>query len=128
MDRTLLFACVLLLFVMGLMCHAGSSGFTSSLTMSSSPDDTKLDSITNKSVLIFIAPWCGHCKKSMSEFLEASRKSSGQVVIVNSDDPKSADLLKKYNVSGFPTIISASGTKYTGTRDSSSIVEFANSI
>ena len=128
MDRTLLLACIVLLFIMGMICASKGSGFTSSLTMSSSPDDTKLDSITNKSVLIFIAPWCGHCKKSMSEFLEAARKSSGQVVIVNSDDPKSTDLLKKYNVSGFPTIISASGAKYTGTRDSSSIVEFANSI
>ena len=87
--------------------------------------DAKNDSITKDTVLIFYAPWCGHCKRSMGEFLEAVTQGNGKVMMFNSDDPGSKDLITKYNINGFPTIMKASGEKYTGPRTSSEIIKFS---
>jgi len=126
---------VVLLLCMFFMCKKGSSSMTSISKFgdtikskfageSSSPDDTKVNNITDDCVLIFYAPWCGHCKKSMNDFKNASSKSDGKVILINSDNEP--ELVKKYNVRGFPTIMKANGESYTGGRDSSSILKFAN--
>jgi thiol-disulfide isomerase/thioredoxin len=93
-------------------------------SISFSPDDTKVDNITDDTVIIFYAPWCGHCKRSMSDFKQAVTQGNGKVVLVNSDNEP--DLVKKYNVNGFPTIMKGNGSKYTGNRDYNSIISFAN--
>ena len=87
--------------------------------------NAKNDSITKDTVLIFYAPWCGHCKRSMGEFKDAVSQGNGKVMMINSDDPDSKELIEKYNVNGFPTIMKASGEKYTGPRTSSGIINFA---
>ena len=76
-------------------------------------------------VIIFYAPWCGHCKKSMNEFLKASQDQS--IKLVNSDENR--DLVDQYSVSGFPTIMRISdGTIYEGTRKADDIISFANKV
>jgi len=89
-----------------------------------SSNKNKKDNITDDTVLIFYAPWCGHCKKSMNDFKEATAQGNGKIMMVNSDEDP--DIVKKYNVNGFPTIMKSNGTKYTGGRDASSIMDFAN--
>ena len=70
-------------------------------TVKTSPSESKNDSITDDSVLIFFAPWCGHCKKSMPDFIKASEISDGKVILINSDDPKNKKLMEKYSIRGF---------------------------
>jgi protein disulfide-isomerase len=135
MDKKILIAIVAVLLVgMLIMCRRTQkqkSPTVSKLTNvkdnfneSTSTIDSKVDNINNDSVLIIYAPWCGHCKKSMSDFKEAVKESNGKIILINSDEEP--ELVKKYNVSAFPTIMKASGEKYTGNRDLKSIVEFAN--
>jgi len=100
-----------------------TSNFNSSLGYSS--NKSKMENISDDTVLIFYAPWCGHCKRSMGEFKEAMMQGNGKVMLINSDDPESKDLVEKYGISGFPTIMKASGEKYTGPRDAKSIIKFA---
>lgn len=122
---------VLVLFAMYTMCKKSeksvtpsTSKFNASSTLSSSPDDTKIDNITDDNVLIFHAKWCGHCKNSMPEFIKANKKNS-KIILIDSDE--NPDLVKKYNVKGFPTIMKASGEQFRNTRDAESICDFADS-
>ncbi len=66
-------------------------------------------------VMLFYADWCGHCKKFKPTWEEAKRvmkqNKNGvpvKMTSINADENK-ADV-KKYNVSGFPTI----KAKYAG--------------
>jgi len=77
----------------------------------------------NNKTLIFYAPWCGHCKASKLEFEAAVKNSNGKVILVNGDE--NPELVKKYKVDGYPTIMKGSQT-YNGPRKSKDIVEFAN--
>jgi thiol-disulfide isomerase/thioredoxin len=92
-------------------------------SVSYSPDNTKMENITDDTVLIFYAPWCGHCKKSMNDFKQASSMGNGKIMLINSDEEPEA--VKQYNVRGFPTIMKANGETHTGGRDVSSIMDFA---
>lgn len=75
-------------------------------------------------VLIFYAPWCGHCRDSMAEFEKAVRGSNGVVVLINSDEDENKELLKENNVSGFPTIMKYKGEVYKGERNANSILRW----
>ena len=123
----LIFVLVMLCIILATMCDTPSSisGYT---TVETSPADTKLDTISNKTLLIFHAPWCGHCRRSMPDFLEASKRSNGKIVLINTDDPENKDLVSKYGVRSFPTIISSSGQKHTGPRDVDTLVELAENL
>ena len=102
---------------------SSKSKFNDSIKITSA--DAKNDSITKDTVLIFYAPWCGYCKRSMDEFKDAVSQGNGKIMMINSDDPGSKELINKFNVSGFPTIMKASGEKYTGPRTASGITDFA---
>ena len=119
----LLLIALFLLITISFMCKSRFESSTSSTT----PKSEKTSSIQDDSVLIFYAPWCGHCKKSMKDFNEASDKGGGKVILINSDDPASKKVLEKYKVAGFPTIIKADGTAYKGPRTADSILNFAKS-
>ena len=80
---------------------------------------------SSESVYIFYAPWCGHCKHSMPEFKQAE-KMTDNVVLVNSEDPSNKDIMKKFSVQSFPTIVKEDGTAFVGERKAKDIVNFAN--
>lgn len=90
-----------------------------------SPSSTKMDSISDDTVLIFFAPWCGYCKKAMPDFIKVSEMPNTKVLMVNSDDPKNKSLLEQYSVKGFPKIMKANGTVYEGPRTAEAISKFA---
>jgi thiol-disulfide isomerase/thioredoxin len=81
--------------------------------------------ISDDSVLIFYAPWCGHCKRSMKEFEKAVASGQGKVILVDATDDSNKDLIGEYNVQGFPTIIKGNREKYTGSRTADEIIEFS---
>jgi len=114
--------CLLFLTIIIGICK---SKFTESKS-GNTPSTSKFESITDDTVLIFYAPWCGHCKNSMSEFTTASEQGNGKVMLFNSDDPDTIELLRKYSVRGFPTIMKANGKMYSGPRYSKDIIEFAH--
>ena len=90
------------------------SKFTSKASKKVTPD-----------VMIFYAPWCGHCKKSMDEFTKASVNKDTDIVLINTTLPESRNIVEQYGVTGFPTIIKNDGTKYTGPRMADDIINFA---
>jgi hypothetical protein len=60
----------------------------------------------------------------MDDFKKAESQGNGKVILINSDSEP--ELVKKYNINGFPTIMKGNGYKYTGNRDYNSILNFAN--
>ena len=63
-----------------------------------------------KKVVLFYADWCGHCKKIKPVWEKAAEKVNKEekrMLMVNcGDDGKGvSDLMGKYNIKGYPTII-----------------------
>ena len=121
MDRKTIFLFVVilvLLFVLITLC-GGKSGFHTSGT-------TPMESskITDDTVVIFFAPWCGHCKTAKPEFEKAVANGGGKVVMVDATVPDNKKIVEKYGVRGFPTIKKGNKT-HTGERTEKDIMEFA---
>jgi len=98
-------------------------------------DEVALD--PSKHVLVsFTAPWCGHCKnmKPIYEKVAKTFKPESHCIVANvdGDAKKNADLAKKYEVSGFPTIKFFSKDNketplaYEGGRTEADFVNFLN--
>ena len=79
----------------------------------------------NTKVMIFHAPWCGHCVRAMPEFKKAKADKRVNIELIDTDDPGNKPLVKQYGVNGFPTIMKEDGTKHTGLRTADEIVKFA---
>lgn len=58
-------------------------------------------------VYAFVADWCPHCKnaKPAIENLKKNSPSNVNVEVVNEKDSNAKELMKKYNIRGFPTIL-----------------------
>ena len=85
--------------------------------------------VAGDSVVMFYAPWCGHCVQTKPEFIKAAsdmRAAGPQVAMVNGDVLKEA--LTKYDIKGYPTIRrfhKGQSTEYAGNRTAQSLVDFA---
>jgi len=60
-----------------------------------------------KTLVLFYADWCGHCKTLKPVWTEAAEKSNGKMIQldVGSKDGSQTEILDKYNIDGFPTIL-----------------------
>ena len=87
-----------------------------------------------KRVILFHWKDCGHCKKMMPEwqrFVKLNANNSKvKIETVEKDD--APELIQKYNVQGFPTIIAINDGKkvkeFEGERNVDDLQRFANSI
>ena len=84
--------------------------FSKSVKESFSSDNNNNDCI----VRMFYVNWCGHCKKTKPDFQTFMQQNNNttvngkkvQVKMIDCEENKqNADLAKKFNVKGYPTII-----------------------
>jgi len=95
-------------------------------------DETFKSSLKKKKhgLVMFYAPWCGHCKMAKPEYTAAAELFSGdkKVSFAALDCTKFNSLCKKHDVAGFPTFIyfnyGKNPSPYEGGRDRQSFVQF----
>lgn len=85
------------------------------------------------SLIKFMAPWCGHCKKLAPEYEGAAAElvKAGSIPLAEVDATQDSELAKKYGVQGFPTMfLFRDGTPepYTGGRTKAAIVEWVKKM
>jgi len=97
-------------------------------------DEDNIQEILNyeKPCLIFFyAPWCGHCKDAMPQYLEVMKAANGNAFKINGDKYK--EISQKENIRGFPTIRyypkglkNGNPSEYEGNRTAGDILKFLN--
>lgn len=84
------------------------------------------------SLKLFYADWCGHCQRFKpvfdGELSDAVKKEGLPCTLEKIDCDKNADMAKKYNIKGFPTLIFENEkndvVEYQGERTADAIVKF----
>ena len=85
----------------------------------------------NKNVfmVMFFAPWCGHCKASMPAWDAASSEAEDGIKFGKIDCTAHQGICSNYGVQGYPTIkafVNGKAEDYNGARDKSSFLSFAS--
>ncbi|KAI0233262.1 Protein disulfide-isomerase A5 [Lamellibrachia satsuma] len=81
-------------------------------------------------LVMFYAPWCGHCKKAKPEFMAAAEKfkEDSKVVFAAVDCTKNSPTCQTEDVSGYPTFVyfnyGKNSQKYTGGREEPDFLKF----
>ena len=82
-------------------------------------------------VVMFHAPWCGHCKATMPAYTSAAKNNTCNTVYVLADchNDLNAESVKEYGIRGFPTIkkftAKNGASEHTGGRSEEAISKFA---
>jgi protein disulfide isomerase family A protein 3 len=111
--------------------HAAESDV---LNLTDDDFDSKTAALEN-ALVMFYAPWCGHCKRLKPEFAQAAeslRDDDPPVALVKVDCTEGGkETCNRFSVSGYPTLkIFKNGeltSDYNGPRDASGIVKFMRS-
>ncbi|KAK7478534.1 hypothetical protein BaRGS_00030206, partial [Batillaria attramentaria] len=82
-------------------------------------------------LIMFYAPWCGHCKKAKPEFMAAAAKfkGDGKVMFGAVDCTTQQGICSAHDVTGYPTFIyfnyfNKNSQKYMGGREENDFVNF----
>ena len=80
-------------------------------------------------LILFYAPWCGHCKAFHPEYEKLAKSTKGlfKIGAVNCEEER--ELAGKYKIEGFPTVIffgenKEKAVEYEGDRDANKIINF----
>lgn len=57
-----------------------------------------------RGIIMFKADWCGFCKRAKPEFEQSAKLLKGMFTFYIVDADKSPELIKRYDIQGFPTI------------------------
>ena len=104
-----------------------------SLSSVSTLTDSNFDELTASSAWLveFYAPWCGHCKKLMPIFEEASTKVTAQVSLGKVDCTSEKELARRFNIRGYPTVLFIRDgvvRKYKGSRTVEGIKKYCEEM
>jgi protein disulfide-isomerase-like protein len=82
-----------------------------------------------KDVTLYYAPWCGHCKNLMPEWVkvEHALKAHPHVRVNKINSEENPHLAHREGVKGYPTIIlqtEGKKTQYKGDRTANDIISF----
>ncbi len=66
--------------------------------------ETLDEGFEGKTMALFYAPWCGHCKKTIPEWDKFKSMNKTDVKIVKIDCDKYPELAEKHGIKGYPTI------------------------
>jgi len=88
------------------------------------------------SLVLFHAPWCGHCKRLMPEFNKFKDSYKGNVKIAAVDCDANKEVAEKHNIQGFPTIryyekgtsLPSKFVEFSGPRTASGLNDFINKV
>lgn len=105
-----------------------------SSTNDSDDDPKKVFSSTKPTMVLFYAPWCGHCKTMMPQYRQLRSRyinnPNRRVAMINCDDHK--EFASKVGIQGFPSLRYYTNSKddkyvdYEGPRTAEAIEAFMN--
>ncbi|XP_058460976.1 protein disulfide-isomerase A3 [Malaya genurostris] len=125
---------VALLAIFGLL-HTTFAGEADVLDLTDSDFSTRVAE-TETTLVMFYAPWCGHCKKLKPEYAKAAEILRGEdppIALAKVDCTEGGkDTCSKFSVSGYPTLkIFKNGEvsqEYNGPREAIGIAKYMKSI
>ena len=58
-------------------------------------------------LIMFYAPWCGHCQQMKPEFAQAATSLKGKAILagMDVDKPEAMLIREEFNITGFPTVL-----------------------
>ena len=82
-------------------------------------------------IMLFKAEWCGHCTNFKPTWSKLKEQYSTKFNFITYDSDKDADMMKKWDVNGFPTIMMKDGDEvkpYEGSRDYVTLQNILNNL
>ena len=102
---------------------------TSVIQLNKDNFDTEVIKSNNLWLILFYAPWCGHCKAFHPQFEKLAKSTKGlfKIGAVNCEEER--DLASKYKIDGFPTVLffgedKSKTEEYEGNRKADKIVDY----
>jgi len=84
---------------------------------------------SNKTIVMFSAPWCGACKQMKPDYIKISDSFEGKVQFSSVDTDEEKNISKKYSVESIPTtIIFENGKEIDRSVGSLNMVEIMNAL
>ena len=130
---------VLCFYRKGLASYFGNVIGPVTIGPSAAPVKSTKEIVPGINIVLFFAPWCGHCQAFEPEFKQFSsqceqKNPNVNPVIINGDENN--DLMSKYNIKGFPTVLGIikdgqsadKVVEYTGPRSQEGLSQFVQEL